>query len=159
MLLAGFEPTIPVFKRAKIFHALDRAATVTGNKSFIQKFKIANRDQETSNLVAGIISKETKFHTIGEALVRPVCAAIVRTKFGNEAEEEIKKIFCLNDVMGTIKIQCNLKYESYVDLESEISETSIPTVPALKLQHEPACIVHQAAEVLLRWLILLRKKN
>jgi hypothetical protein len=32
MPLAGFEPTIPVFKRAKTFHALDRAATVTGNK-------------------------------------------------------------------------------------------------------------------------------
>jgi hypothetical protein len=30
MLLAGFEPTIPVFKRAKTFHPLDRAATVTG---------------------------------------------------------------------------------------------------------------------------------
>jgi hypothetical protein len=30
MPLAGFEPTIPVFKRAKAFHALDRAATVTG---------------------------------------------------------------------------------------------------------------------------------
>jgi hypothetical protein len=31
MPLAGFEPTIPVFKRAKTFHALDRAATVTGS--------------------------------------------------------------------------------------------------------------------------------
>jgi hypothetical protein len=31
MPLAGFEPTIPVFKRAKTFHALDRAATVAGN--------------------------------------------------------------------------------------------------------------------------------
>jgi hypothetical protein len=30
MPLAGFEPTIPVFKRAKTFHASDRAATVTG---------------------------------------------------------------------------------------------------------------------------------
>jgi hypothetical protein len=30
MPLAGFEPTTPVFKRAKTFHALDRAATVTG---------------------------------------------------------------------------------------------------------------------------------
>jgi hypothetical protein len=30
MPLAGFEPTIPVFKRTKTFHALDRAATVTG---------------------------------------------------------------------------------------------------------------------------------
>jgi hypothetical protein len=26
----GFEPTNPVFERAKIFHALDRAATVIG---------------------------------------------------------------------------------------------------------------------------------
>jgi hypothetical protein len=30
MPLVGFEPTIPVFERAKAFHALDRAATVTG---------------------------------------------------------------------------------------------------------------------------------
>jgi hypothetical protein len=30
MPLAGFEPTIPVFKRAKTFYALDRAADVSG---------------------------------------------------------------------------------------------------------------------------------
>jgi hypothetical protein len=30
MSLVGFEPTIPVFEQAKAFHALDRAATVTG---------------------------------------------------------------------------------------------------------------------------------
>jgi hypothetical protein len=30
MPLAGFEPTILVFKLEKTFHALDRAATVTG---------------------------------------------------------------------------------------------------------------------------------
>jgi hypothetical protein len=30
MPLAGFEPTIPVFKRPKTFHTSDRAATVTG---------------------------------------------------------------------------------------------------------------------------------
>jgi hypothetical protein len=30
MPLAGFELTIPVFKRTKTFYALDRAATVTG---------------------------------------------------------------------------------------------------------------------------------
>jgi hypothetical protein len=27
----AFEPTIPVFERAKTIHALDRAATVIGN--------------------------------------------------------------------------------------------------------------------------------
>jgi hypothetical protein len=30
MPVAGFKPTIPVFKRAMTFHALDRAATMTG---------------------------------------------------------------------------------------------------------------------------------
>jgi hypothetical protein len=30
MTQEGFEPTIPVFQRAKTGHALDRAATVTG---------------------------------------------------------------------------------------------------------------------------------
>jgi hypothetical protein len=29
----GFEPTIPVFERAKTLHALDRAAIVIGNYS------------------------------------------------------------------------------------------------------------------------------
>jgi hypothetical protein len=30
----GFERTIPVFERAKIFHTLDRAVTVISRKSF-----------------------------------------------------------------------------------------------------------------------------
>jgi hypothetical protein len=30
MSLLGFEPTIPVFERTKIVHALDRAATLIG---------------------------------------------------------------------------------------------------------------------------------
>jgi hypothetical protein len=34
MPLAGFERTIPVFKRAKTFHALDRAASVNGTFTF-----------------------------------------------------------------------------------------------------------------------------
>jgi hypothetical protein len=32
MPLAGFEHAIPVFGRAKTFHALDRAATVTAKR-------------------------------------------------------------------------------------------------------------------------------
>jgi hypothetical protein len=34
MPLAGFEPTIPVFKRAKTSNVLDRAATVTGTDCY-----------------------------------------------------------------------------------------------------------------------------
>jgi hypothetical protein len=33
MPLAGLEPTIPVFKRAKTLHALDGAATVAGPRA------------------------------------------------------------------------------------------------------------------------------
>jgi hypothetical protein len=39
MPLAGFEPTIPVFKRAKTFHALDLAATVTGDTILLKATK------------------------------------------------------------------------------------------------------------------------
>jgi hypothetical protein len=33
----GFEPTIPAFERAKTFHALDRAAIVTGSRHVWEK--------------------------------------------------------------------------------------------------------------------------
>jgi hypothetical protein len=36
----GFEPTIPVFERAKTVHTLDHAATVIGPKPFYQKIYI-----------------------------------------------------------------------------------------------------------------------
>jgi hypothetical protein len=39
MPLVGFEPTIPVFERAKTVHALDSAATVTGHTE-VYGFKI-----------------------------------------------------------------------------------------------------------------------
>jgi hypothetical protein len=33
----GFEPTIPMFEKAKAFHALDRAVTVSDNESYFRK--------------------------------------------------------------------------------------------------------------------------
>jgi hypothetical protein len=38
MPLVGFEPTIPVFERAKMFHALDRAAIVIVKIFTVLKF-------------------------------------------------------------------------------------------------------------------------
>jgi hypothetical protein len=38
MLRVGFEPTIPVFERAKTVHALDRAAAVIGVAYFCMLF-------------------------------------------------------------------------------------------------------------------------
>jgi hypothetical protein len=40
---AGFEHTIPVFKQAKTFHALDRAATVTGVDGYMRLDNIQGR--------------------------------------------------------------------------------------------------------------------
>jgi hypothetical protein len=42
-----FESTIPVFERAKTFHALDREATVIGNKAllFAKLFEVRNGKQ------------------------------------------------------------------------------------------------------------------
>jgi hypothetical protein len=37
----GFEPTIPVFERTKIIHALDRATTVIGHKRSISLIKLS----------------------------------------------------------------------------------------------------------------------
>jgi hypothetical protein len=38
MPLVGFEPATPVFERAKVVHALDRAATVIGNGKYNDRF-------------------------------------------------------------------------------------------------------------------------
>jgi hypothetical protein len=48
MPLAGFEPTIPVFKWAKTFHALDRAATVTGLTPLYQSVNATRGNYEYS---------------------------------------------------------------------------------------------------------------
>jgi hypothetical protein len=46
----GFEPTIPAFQREKTVHALDRAATVTGNIRTTRSKTKPNYDQEMSLL-------------------------------------------------------------------------------------------------------------
>jgi hypothetical protein len=45
MPLVGFEPTIPVFERAKTFHALDCAATVIGTM-YANTTKLCRRQAE-----------------------------------------------------------------------------------------------------------------
>jgi hypothetical protein len=54
MPLAGFEPTIPVFKRAKTFHALDRAATVTGSQGNLSYNKADVIFQDTNRTCLAI---------------------------------------------------------------------------------------------------------
>jgi hypothetical protein len=49
MSLMGFEPTIPVFKRAKTFHALDRAAIVTGVDAIEPELMVASLNELPTN--------------------------------------------------------------------------------------------------------------
>jgi hypothetical protein len=49
MPLAGFERTIPVFKRWKRFYALDRAAPVTGGYTILH-FRIDARDEQNFSI-------------------------------------------------------------------------------------------------------------
>jgi hypothetical protein len=44
MTQVGFEPTIPLFERAKTVHALDRAATVMGSYIYIKRYFHLNPD-------------------------------------------------------------------------------------------------------------------
>jgi hypothetical protein len=54
----GFEPTIPVFGRAKTVHALDRAATVTGMFMLFRELLIPSLGKLKIIVVTtGILSK------------------------------------------------------------------------------------------------------
>jgi hypothetical protein len=45
MLRVGFEPTIPMFERAKTVHALDRAATLIGRHTItLHKYQLFNEN-------------------------------------------------------------------------------------------------------------------
>ena len=64
----------------------------------MKKVTIFIQVQETSFLVAELISKEIKLQSIGKTLILLGCSAIVRTMYGINAEAEIKKISLSNDV-------------------------------------------------------------
>ncbi|KAL4100732.1 hypothetical protein QTP88_020766 [Uroleucon formosanum] len=54
--------------------------------------KISDKSQEASYVVAELVAKTMKPHTICEQLILPACREIVKIFFGIEAEQEILKI-------------------------------------------------------------------
>jgi hypothetical protein len=80
MPLMVFEPTIPVFERAKTFHALDRATTVIGHMLMINNAKLYLRPcrptaykQYGLNIVmeclkAGIVDSIRRSHFLGNGI-------------------------------------------------------------------------------------------
>ncbi len=57
-----------------------------------KKVTISDKAQEASYLVAELVPKKRKSHTITESLIMPACKIIVRTMLREEAESELSKV-------------------------------------------------------------------
>ena len=62
--------------------------------------KISSKAQEASYMVAQIIAKSKKPHTIAETSIKESCCASVRTMLGPEFEAEVNKIPLADNTIG-----------------------------------------------------------
>ena len=81
-------------KNVKYFKRLSEEQRLQTSR-FQTHFKVSDKAQEASYLVAELVAKEMKAHTIAESLILPACQVIVRTMLGSEAEGVINKIHFL----------------------------------------------------------------
>jgi len=71
---AGFEPTIPVFARLKAVHALDRAATGTGNPVGAHITKHVQNSPSYSFLLLEVMTQEVgQSSSVAAALISTWC--------------------------------------------------------------------------------------
>ncbi len=61
-------------------------------KFFEKKVTISDKAQEASYLVAELVAKKMKNHTIAESLIMPVCKITVRAMLGEEVKSELSKV-------------------------------------------------------------------
>jgi len=60
--------------------------------NFAKKFKLSDKAQEASCVVAEIVARKMKSHTIAESVILPACQEMVRVMFGEDAVSEVNKI-------------------------------------------------------------------
>ncbi|XP_064113862.1 protein FAM200A-like [Macrobrachium nipponense] len=72
-----------------------------------KKVKVSDKAQEASYLIAELVVKSMKPHTIAETLILPACSAIVKTKFGSEAEKEVDES---TDIGGMAQLLVFVRY-------------------------------------------------
>ena len=70
-------------------------------KVFKRKVTISDKAQEASYLVAELVAKKMKSHTIAESFIMPACKIIVRTMLGEEAECEVSKVPVSDNTINT----------------------------------------------------------
>lgn len=80
-----------VDKNASYFQRLLKSETQQSSK-MTKIVTISDTTQEASYLVAELVAKQMKPHTIAEKLILPACSEIVKVLFGEEAEKEVLKI-------------------------------------------------------------------
>jgi hypothetical protein len=80
--------------------------------------KVSDKSQEASFLVAELVAKEMKAHTITESLILPACRAIEKTMLGEDAEKEINKI-PLSNRNSTISRRIN---EMSNDIQANVTD-------------------------------------
>ena len=79
----------------------------------MKKVKISNKAQEANYLVAELIAKKRKPHTLAEELLSPACSEIVRLFFGEEAAKEVSKIpLSDNTIIADVLLTCLLTLKS-----------------------------------------------
>jgi hypothetical protein len=68
--------------------------------AFSKSVKDSDKVQEESYLVAQLIAKTIKPHTIAETMILSACSSVVKMMFGNETEEEVKNIPLWNSTIS-----------------------------------------------------------
>ena len=81
--------TMEYFKRLREEHQMQ--STI-----FQKNFQVNDKTQVTSYLVAELVAKQMKAHTIAESLILPACQAIVKTMFELKRRERlIRSLFLI----------------------------------------------------------------
>ena len=107
-----------------------------------KKIIVSNKAQEASYLVAELVVKSMKPHTIAETLILPTYSTIVKTMFGSEAQKEERKI-PISDSTISRRI-----HDMSADIEETVS-TSVKESEMFALQVDESTDIGGMAQLLI----------
>jgi hypothetical protein len=89
---------------------------------FIKQSTVSDKAQEASYAVAKLIAKKMKSHTIAESTILPACCEIVKIMFGEDFENEVKKIPLSNNTVRRRIEDMSKDVESQVNEKLKVAE-------------------------------------